>query len=263
MEHLIYLYGIIPESRDVAPFKGLDGEKDAYCLHLDGMKAVVCSLDEFEYNEEKLEEKVNNVEWLHEKAFHHHEALDKLNEEGPVIPMKFCTIYQSETSLRATVEPKKQAFIHSLSRLDGKQEWNLKIYCDDEKWEEAFAHHNSIIEEKKAEIENLSPGKQFFAKKKLDQWMKEEMDKEKDRLCYAIHDTLDDLAVESSVKKTWGKDVTGKNEAMNWNSVYLFSKEQVEEVAKHLESWKEKWGDRGWKFEVTGPWPPYHFASLQ
>jgi hypothetical protein len=262
MEQLIYLYGIIPETEDIPSFKGLDDVHDAYSLSLGGIKAIVCDLDEAEYNEEKLEEKVNDIEWLHEKAFHHHETLAALNKGSSVIPMKFCTIYQSEESLKEKIEPRKKAIINLLSWLNHKEEWNLKIYCDDEKWEKSFKDHNLIIEEKKAKIEQLSPGKQFFAKKKLDKWIKEEMDNKKDSFCYDIYNELDSIAIESTVKKNWSKDVTGKQEDMSWNSVYLLSSEHVDKLATYLEQWKEEWEEKGWKFEVTGPWPPYHFASL-
>ncbi|MBM7551298.1 GvpL/GvpF family gas vesicle protein [Thalassobacillus pellis] len=266
MDNLIYLYGIVPENEiSAAPlpsFKGLDNEHAAYTISINGINAVVCNLDEAGYKETELEKKTNDPQWLHEKAFHHHEVLLDLNNRYTVIPMKFCTIYENADSLWNKLEPLEQKIAEQLKWLKNKEEWNMKIYCDDEKLRESVAAHNLTIEAKKKEIEEMSPGRQFLEKKRLDQLIDQEALKEKETFSARVHEQLTEMCEDTSVKKNWNKKVTGRNDEMCWNSVYLLSTENVEEYLSEIKSLQDKWTRDGWHLEITGPWPAYHFASL-
>ncbi|WP_249870430.1 GvpL/GvpF family gas vesicle protein [Oceanobacillus saliphilus] len=266
MEKLVYLYGIIPtkekEKHPLPSLKGLDGESDVYSLPFDELDAVVCELDPVEYGEKELEKKTNDAKWLHEKAFHHHEALMKLYENYPIIPMKFCTIYSNHDSLLQTINHHKQRMMEMLDDIADKEEWILKIYCEADKVKQGVASYNEAIEAKKEEIASMSPGRQYLEKRKLDQLIDQETEKEKRAFSEKIHKELAALSVDSEVKKIWKKDVTGRTEEMCWNSVYMLNKSVVDDFLSIVKHQQEKWSVSGWHFELTGPWPSYHFAKV-
>ncbi|MCQ6264240.1 GvpL/GvpF family gas vesicle protein [Fictibacillus sp. WQ 8-8] len=267
MAKLVYLYGLIPTEeaiKDAVPsFRGLDEQNEVYTIQLNEITAVVCDLDADTYSEESIKEKMNNdMEWLQGKALHHHEALLALQKQYTVIPMKFCTIYTSENSLIETIEDHQKKITNSFTQLAGNEEWNLKIYCDHSKLKDFISGHNSLIEEKKEEISKLSPGRQFFEKRKIDQLADQELEKEINKTCEQIHEELTKFSLHDSIKKNWGKDVTGKQFDMCWNSVYLIPADTVEEFLEEIKKKKNELAETGWKFEASGPWPAYHFASL-
>ncbi|AZB44156.1 gas vesicle protein GvpL [Bacillus sp. FJAT-42376] len=266
MSNLIYLYGLIPaEEAAKAPlpsFKGFDQEHDGYAVNYGSATAVICELDPVKYSEDQIKEKVNEMEWLHEKAFHHHEMLMMLEKEYTLIPTKFCTIYSSLDSLNETVHTHQERMAELFGYLDGKEEWNLKIFSDDSQMRESFGDHNPTVMAKREEIAQLPPGRQYFEKRKLEQLVEREMELEKNRICEQIHDELVPFAIDSTVKKTWSQDVTGREEQMCWNSVYLLPKDQIAVFKERILKAAEAYQTSGWKFEPTGPWPPYHFASL-
>lgn len=262
---LFYLYGLIPngeQAADLPAFKGIDGTSEVYKLPYGDLAAVVCNLDEAEYGEEALKEKTNQMEWVQEKAFHHHEALMTLRENFTVIPMKFCTIYASRESLEAMIASYENDMKYLLANLRDKEEWNLKIYSDPAQLKEKVEAHNETIEEKRKEIEQMSPGRQYLEKRKLDQVVQQEVEKEKETFCSTLHEKLGSFCEDSTVKKNWNKDVTGKQVEMCWNSAYLVPTDNVEDVLGKITEMKEKFSDAGWQFEATGPWPAYHFANL-
>ena len=266
MEKLIYLYGIIPakekESPSLPSLKGLDEESEIYSLPFGKIEAVICELDPADFNEKELEKKTNNAKWLHEKAFHHHEALIKLYENYPVIPMKFCTIYSGQESLKNTIETHQSHMVELLENMEDKEEWMLKIYCEADKVKGNIASYNETIEAKKGEIAAMSPGRQYLEKRKLNQLIDQEAEKEKYAFSEKIHKDLAEQSVDTAVKKNWNKDVTGRDEEMCWNSVYLLEKSAVDDFLSAIKSLHAKWADSGWHFEVTGPWPSYHFAKI-
>ncbi|MGP4106121.1 GvpL/GvpF family gas vesicle protein [Virgibacillus sp. L01] len=262
MSDLIYVYGFINTKQNPPKFKGIDGERDVYPIPMGSINAVVCDVCEQEFGQEVLQQKVEQADWLHEKAFHHHESLMKLYEYCTVIPMKFGTIYKSLDSLESTIATHHDRLIESLETLTDKEEWNFKIYCNNEKLREGIADHNPTVDQKKEEIAGLSPGRQYLEKRKLSQLVDQELEKEKESFYTLVHDSLEAFSVSSEVKKNWSKSVTGRNEEMAWNSVYLIQQNKVESFLDHIKELRRKWEESGWMLEATGPWPAYHFVTL-
>jgi hypothetical protein len=267
MGDLIYLYGLVPsnEAADspIPSMKGFDGKGEIYTISIEKTTAIVCKLNSEEYSEEIIKEKINNdMEWLQEKAFHHHETVVGLSKLYTVIPLKFCTLYKTEASLKEAVQSNQSKMEHTFELLYGNEEWNLKIYCNGELLKKQVSQSNPAIEAKKAEISQLSKGKQFFEKKKLDKLIETELEEEKDRICEKVHAHLKEFVLQGNVKRNWSKDVTGRKENMTWNSVYLISSGSVEQFLEEIQQYEKQMGEMGWVFEPTGPWPAYHFSSF-
>lgn len=267
MNDLIYLYGLIPEveidAQAIAELKDFDGEGNLRMIPIQGTAAIVCTLDGRKYSEEQIKDKTSNdMEWLQEKAFHHHETVLALAKQFTVIPLKFCTLYKSEESLISTIESNAEKFRESFDAIAGNEEWNLKIYCDDSALRKQFSDSNPALAEKMAEISQLSKGKQFFEKKKIDKWIDGEIEKEKDQVSEAIHEKLCRHSRSSHVKKTWGKDTTGRDDPMTWNGVYLLDKSNVDAFLERIEAFQSEMETAGWQLEASGPWPAYHFSSI-
>ena len=266
MGKLIYLYGIIPKTdaytENLSTLKGLDDIHEIHTIPLQKTAAVVCNLDEEEYSEKELEKKTNDVKWVHEKAFHHHEILMNIYNQFPVIPMKFCTIYSGMDRLEDTLKPHEADMIGLLKYIEDKEEWILKIYCDAAKVREQVSEKNTTIDGKRKEIAEMSPGRQYLEKRKLDQLIDQEADREKESFSSTIHQELEAKSLHNEVKKNWNKDVTGRTEEMCWNSVYMLEKSTVDPFLSHIKELQDKWESFGWHIEVTGPWPSYHYAKI-
>ncbi|WP_347548455.1 GvpL/GvpF family gas vesicle protein [Pseudalkalibacillus hwajinpoensis] len=267
MGNLIYLYGLVPSNEanntSLPSTKGFDGEREIYTLSINEVTAIVCQLDSDHYSEETISDKINNdMEWLQEKAFHHHETVQQLAQMYTIVPLKFCTLYKNQESLQHTIERNTEKLNETFKLLDGNEEWNLKIYCDDELVKKQVSESNASIEAKRQEISELPRGRQFFEKKKIDELINQELENEKNRFCEEIHEKLKKISLFGSIKKNWSKDVTGRKEKMAWNSVFLIPSANVEEFIEEIKLDEEIYGQTGWSFEVSGPWPPYHFSSF-
>ncbi|RFU67311.1 gas vesicle protein GvpL [Peribacillus saganii] len=267
MDDLVYLYGLIPMKEaaetSIPAVKGFDGKRDLYTIPIGNITAIVCNLDSQEYSEESIKERINNdMEWLQEKAFHHHETVMKLSKIFTIIPLKFCTLYNNQGSLETAVQTNETKMLAAFDLITGNEEWNLKIYSDDSLLKKQVSQNNPTIEAKRAEISQLPKGKQFFEKKKLDKLVDSELEEEKNKVSEKIHKHLKEFALKGNVKKTWSNDVTGRKDNMTWNSVYLISETKVEEFLEQIQQFEKDMKEKGWQFEATGPWPAYHFSSL-
>ncbi|WP_058306421.1 GvpL/GvpF family gas vesicle protein [Gracilibacillus massiliensis] len=268
MEQLIYLYGFIPENeskeKPLPKINGFDDKESIYTIPVGSMEAVVCGLNESEFSEQVLQEKTeNDMDWLQQKALHHHQTIMDLNDTYTLIPLQFCTIYKNEERLYQTIETKKEKMKNTLENLKEKEEWNLKIYCADQQLKADISQHSSTIEAKKQEINHLSPGRRFFEMKKMDSLMEEELEKEKHQICKEVHEQMNQFALESIIKKNWNKEMTGRKENMCWNSVYFLERPMVESLKDKLVQIEKSVDKRGFTLELSGPWPAYHFSDLK
>jgi hypothetical protein len=247
MGDLIYLYGLIPTKEAAAhqsfpSFTGFDGERKLYTIPINNVTAVVCKLDSDHYSEEAIKDKIDSdMDWLQEKAFHHHETVAALYKSFTIIPLKFCTIYMNEDSLKQTIQSNETRIDETLSMLKGNEEWNVKIYSDDHELKKQVSENNSAIEDKLIE---------------------DELENEKNRVCELVHEKLKEHSLHAAIKKNWSKDVTGLKENMAWNSVFLLPIPKVESFLEEMKQFEQELGGTGWRFEATGPWPAYHFSSF-
>ncbi|MFP7492433.1 GvpL/GvpF family gas vesicle protein [Terribacillus saccharophilus] len=264
-ENYVYLYGVVPadeiKEKPFNTFTGIDKGQEASVKIFGKLAAIYTEVDAEQYEGETLEKRMKeDLEWLQDSAMHHHEALLALQKEYTLIPMKFCTIYVSEESLEQKLLEQQSTVLEMFNRIADSEEWNLKIYCDDTPLREHVLQHNPNIKEKLEEIESLPPGRQFFAKRKIDQLVDEELDKEKNDFCEQVHAELIGMSSEDKVKTNWSRDVTGKELEMSWNSVYLIPENKVEGFLDLIQQKNEENASAGWRFEATGPWPAYHFV---
>jgi hypothetical protein len=267
MSDQIYLYGLIPTNemtnQTFPPFRGFDGKGDIYTIAIENTTAIVCQLDSEHYSEERIKKRINHdMEWLKAKAFHHHETVMELSKMFTVIPLKFCTVFKNEDSLSKTVQLNASKMESTFAFLAGNEEWNVKIYCDDQLFKETVSNGNQLIEEKRIEISELPKGRQFFEKKKLDKLVESELEKEKNRISEKIHLHLKEFVLLGNVKGNWDKEVTGKKAKMTWNGVYLITEADVEPFLEQIQQYEKEMRELGWEFEASGPWPAYHFSSF-
>lgn len=267
MGGLLYLYGLIPTQeaaeQSFPSLKDFDAKGDLYKITIGKITAIVCTLDADNYSEESIKDRINNdMEWLQKKAFHHHETVLKLSKIFNIIPLKFCTLFNNQGSLETAVQTNETKMLAAFDLLNGNEEWNLKIYCDDSLLKKQVSQMNPTIEAKRAEISQMPKGKQFFAKKKLDKLIDSKLEQEKNKVGENIHQHLTEFVRKGNVKTTWSKDVTGRKDSMTWNGVYLISRSRVEKFLEQIQQYEKDMREKGWRFEATGPWPPYHFSSL-
>lgn len=267
MDGLIYLYGLIPaeevSNQQIPSINGFDGKSVIYTLPIGKVNAVVCDLEAELYSEVSIKEQINSdMEWLQEKAFHHHEIVMMLSKMFTVVPLKFCTLFKNQRSLANAVQTNESHLVDTFASIQGNEEWNLKIYCDDQLLKEQVSRSNPTIEARRVEISHISKGKQFFEKKKLDKLIESELEEEKNRISENIHVHLSGMALKGNVKRTWSNDVTGRKDEMTWNSVYLIPAANVENFLEQIQQYEKDMKGMGWQFDATGPWPAYHFSNF-
>ncbi|WP_216830682.1 GvpL/GvpF family gas vesicle protein [Alkalihalobacterium elongatum] len=266
---LIYVYALVPSNEkgkiELENLMGIDGNSRISHKEFDHITAVLCELDSNEFSIDSIEKNTQDPQWLTVKATHHHEIVNNLHKSCTVVPLKFCTIYSNETSLKQELQQNQEDILKLFTRFENCDGWNVKIYCQKETWLAFWEVHDRTVLKEKEKISQMSPGTQFLMKKKLKQKLIHTVDSHIEKVIHQFHELLIKNSTQYTSKKIWNKQVTGKQEEMVWNGVYLVENndDTLNEIKKVIKQFQLNYEKQGLMIEITGPWPPYDFLDVE
>ena len=260
-----YLYCIREKCDKGFSKTGLGGGQ-VYSVPYQDLEAVVSDVSLEEFGSEEIQKKAEeDVNWIKEQAQIHEEVIEQAMGKGnsqlvSVIPMQFGVIFKTKEKLEETLGNRYEELKKSLENLKGKQEWGVKVYLKENIFRKTIEEKNEQVLAKKKEIESMPKGMAFFAQKQIDKVVGQEKDKELGRITEEIFENLGQLAFSKNKSKLLEKDFTGMTEEMIVNAFYLIEESKLDSFQKKVGELKEKYNSLGFKVEVSGPWPSYHFA---
>ncbi|CAM3841253.1 GvpL/GvpF family gas vesicle protein [Alkalicoccus chagannorensis] len=259
-----YVYGFMPTDVgiDYPEAAGIDGDDVKYAAE-ERITVVYTEVSPDVYGEAALQKQVEDVQWLKEKAFHHHDIVQHLYKQGQVIPLTFGTVYENYQNVEETARFYQDAMHELFEELEGTEEWSIKLFVDKDQYNTYMKNDSDLLQDRIKEIEAMPKGKQFFEKRKLKEWLENASEEELKKKAHELHEQLQQLTKKASSKKNWSRQASGRKEEMFWNGVYLLAgEEQLKEVEALVRSFQDDYEHQGIIVEATGPWPAYHFAVL-
>jgi hypothetical protein len=261
----LYLYGVILaeelQSLEVPAIMGID-QKTVTLKIFKNLAAVITPVNAQNFSQEQIDLQLKDAEWLKEKAFHHHEIISMIHQHFTVLPLSFCTIFQNESNLESLLDHQYEVIFQKLLSLKNQQEWNLKVYCNNDKALSFVLQHNEAVLDLRQKLALMPKGKQFLMKKKLEQLIKAELEVEQSKWWNEIHQHLTSVISEINLRRNWGKEVTEQKDDMIINCDFLIEKLKSKEFMNSIIELEKLFEPLGCAFQVTGPWPPYHFSKM-
>jgi len=240
--------------------RGID---NAHFLYYQGLYAVTSKVSTDEFSEENLKKNLADLEWIKTKASIHEKVIETIMQNSCVIPFKFGTIFNTEENLKTMLKKHIREFKNTLTYLEGKEEWGVKIYCDIDKLKENLIREDKELLNIDKEIDSASPGKAFILKKKKVELVNTSVNKKLNDYGQLIFEKLNQHGIESRINKLLPKEVTERKEEMILNSAFLIKKNKVENFMKTESALKEIFEEMGLFLDCTGPWPPYNFTNAK
>ena len=260
-----YVYGVLGSDNNQPveglPEEGIDPAYPVYALPYQAIQAIVSKVPLREFGQKALEANLNDMEWLEAKVRAHQGVLETVLANHTLIPMRLCTIYWSESRVQEMLAQHYDNFVDTLTWLEDKQERGVKVYCDGEALSQRVREVSDRVKRLGAEMEQKSSGAAYFLKKKLDKTIAEEVERTSDEYAQRSHDRLSGHTEEAVINSLQSREITGRKEAMVLNGAYLVAEEQLAAFRAELASLEGEYGDLGFSYEMTGPWPPYSFVS--
>jgi hypothetical protein len=261
-----YLYGIARGDGERPlgdlPAEGLWPGEPVQAVPYRDLLALASRIPLSEFTPEALHDHLEDLEWVTAQAQAHQRVLEAVLAEGALVPMKFCTLYFNETCLQAALAEHYEDFLRALGRVEGKVEWGVKVYCDRETLGEQIGAVSEIVTQLWAEAATKSSGAAYFVRRKLAETVAVEVERVADECAQDSHDRLASHAAEAVINVLQSRESTGRTDHMILNGAYFVADAQLDAFGAELRSLEAEYGELGFSFERTGPWPPYNFAEF-
>ncbi|MHB0874793.1 MAG: GvpL/GvpF family gas vesicle protein [Anaerolineae bacterium] len=259
----IYVYGIIRGSElPSPPIAGLAEGHPVALQPFRDLAAVVSRVPLAEYGDEALRANLADMAWLESRVRAHQAVLDAVLASYTLVPMKFATIYYHEAGVTELLAGHYEQFAAQFERLSGRQEWGLKLYCDDAKLAAGVGDTCAEVRRLQGEIEGKSKGTAYLLVSKLREITARETERMALELADAAHTGLANLSAAARLNPTQGEEITGHQDRMLLNAAYLVDAQALPAFQAAVADFAASYSDRGARVELTGPWPAYNFVDL-
>jgi len=259
MPKVLYVYAIgradhpLPER-----VEAIDGSDRVQEIAAGAVAAVVTAVDDVDFSQGVIDARAKDVEWLGGIGYRHQSVMSALMHGGTIIPLRAFTLFASADTLRTHLESEQAHFSKLLDRLDGKQEWTLRLEFDPEHWSEALVKRVDSLRSLSEEVEGASAGKAFLLRKKFDDEKKRvSREAEQQVMAEVERAVLEKLACDTVAETRQQR--SGAFPQIN----VLINRDEESRLVELRDILSQRYGDEGVTLALTGPWPPYTFVTSE
>jgi Gas vesicle synthesis protein GvpL/GvpF len=257
----LWAYCVLPAGEPIPEdISGVDDGRPLERVQARGLAALVSRVPLDEFGAEPLRENLNDLAWLERVARAHEAVLDRALRQSPIVPLRLCTIYESEKSVREMLEREHDGLTRALDALAGRQEWGVKLIADEERLAEEARGRSAEASALEDEIGTRTEAGAYMLRRRLERHVREAADSLGAELAEQVHAQLQDWAGEAVVLAPQNPELSGHEGRMLLNGAYLVEAERVDGLRELVAELEERHSGLGARIELTGPWPPYNFV---
>jgi Gas vesicle synthesis protein GvpL/GvpF len=219
-----------------------------------GLAAVAEDVGLAEFGEDALRRNLEDMAWLETTARAHHQVIDAVAQQGPLVPMRLATVYRSEASLAAVLADRAADFRAALDRISGRREWGVKVYP-------AQQSEPGSAAAREGRPTGPGAGAAYLQRRRDELAAQRSTRREAAASAEMVHAELSRRAVAAGLHPPQAAELTGSKTPMILNAAYLLDDESGADFAAAVTDLAER--HPGVRLELTGPWPPYSFAGLR
>jgi len=252
---VIYVYAITRDA--VTPdTEGVDQTRRFGFASSDGVSAIFTAVSAEAFSQEEIDRRAGDLEWIGAIGYRHQAVVQDVMKKTALVPLRAFTLFSSEEALRSYLHENASMLNKALDRLDGKQEWTLRVEIDPQRWSEALVSRVDRLRALQNEIDTASAGKAFLLRKKLDDEKKRASHDAEQALVGEIEQVvLDKLACETVSETRERRD--GAFPQIN----VLIERDEEAKLQELHASLMDRYASEGVALALSGPWPPYTFAG--
>jgi len=260
-DHVIYIYGIVAAGGDAASAPpGLDGAPVQ--LQRVGDVAALCSaLDGDLYRSDMVEAQSADVAWVAPRAVAHDAVLSWASDAGAVVPLPMFTLFRDAAGVDAMLSVRAPELRVTLERLAPAQEFGVRVFRIDAVLAEHVAELSPAIAELEHSARQANPGQRYLLERKADAQRAVELRRAAADVARNVYHVLEGHAVASASDALPAQESSKGAGTAVLNAYYLVRRDALDPFRAALTSLSERYEPLGFRFDFTGPWPPYHFAG--
>jgi hypothetical protein len=255
---VLYVYAIARAAHPMPDqVEAIDGGAHLAAVKSDHLCAFYTAVDAAEFSQPVIDARSKDVEWLGSIGYRHQAVMTALMRGGTVIPLRAFTLFANETSLRNHLLEEGKTFARILDRLEGKQEWTLRIEFRPEQWNDALIRRVEALRQLASEIEQAPTGKAYLLRKKLEEEKKRASREAEQQVVREVEEAVMKKLVCDTVAESRQQRAGGFPQIN-----VLINRDEEARLQELRDDLSRRYDSEGVTVALTGPWPPYSFASL-
>ncbi|HET7584455.1 MAG TPA: GvpL/GvpF family gas vesicle protein [Gemmatimonadaceae bacterium] len=259
---LVYLYGVAPgDAPDpAADLRGVDGGA-VRLVRAGALAGIVGDVPSSEYAEDRLNERLRDLDWVGERGVAHERVLTWYADRGPVVPLSLFSLHTDDARVRERMAERAGPLAATLQRVAGRREWGIKVWRDDARLRAQLETQSDALRALTAEIRAASEGRRYLLARKRDTLEREEMRRIS---AAAAREALDVIGAAAEQTATIpippGASGTAAR-TLVLHAAFLVPQQDYTRFESAVRTLGAAQAERGFDWEFTGPWPPYHFTT--
>lgn len=261
IERLCYVYGVVgPSVETLTAPNGIDG--GAVNLIPNGdVAALATSVSADDYSPDKVETLTADVDWVSQRAMAHDRVLTWASDNGAVIPFPMWTLFRDAAAVKGMLSKRAKELQQTFSRIGNGKEFIVRVYVLAGVLKDSLGQHSAELSALTAEAAKSSPGQKYLLERKIESLRKEAGRDVASKAAGEIHDLLRAVSMETVREQPVNSGAPREQGRAILNSSFLVAPQRVVEFQGALTEMVNKYEPSGFKFDFTGPWPPYHFVG--
>jgi Gas vesicle synthesis protein GvpL/GvpF len=228
---------------------------DVERLEAGGLAALVNRVPRAEFGEEPLRRNLNDLGWLERVARSHETVLEQALARATIVPLRLCTLYETEDSVREMLAREGESLRGALELLDGRQEWGVKVLLDPD----------SLAAEARArtgepDTEGVGGGGAYMLRRRHEREAREMAETLARAVAQEVHTRFEERTLDSVTRPSQNRELSGHEGEMILNASYFVEGARVDELRELAHELEADHAALGARVELTGPWPPYNFV---
>ena len=263
-----YVYGIVDDEVELpataASGLGLD-DAGVSLEHAGGVAALVSVLDAATYSADALETNTANVEWLSPRALAHDRVLTWASDRGAVVPLPMFSVFSGADAVQRMLNERSAQLAAALDRVRRGREYALRVYRIDEELIAVLPALSSRIRALGESAAAASRGQRYLIERKLAAEQRGEMRSVSQSVADSVMAALGRHVIDfvrSPIPRFATPEGTEASTpgTMVLNAAFLVASDCLADFQRTLTEIVEREQPHGFRFDFTGPWPPYHFV---
>jgi hypothetical protein len=258
---LCYVYGVMRSSADAttAPV-GIDGGSVSLIPNGD-VAALATSVNADDYTPAKVEALTADVDWVSSRAVAHDQVLTWASDNGAVIPFPMWTLFRDGKAVKAMLSKRLGELERTFRRIGDGREFIVRVYVEPNALQSHLADHSAELSKLQADAAKASPGQRYLLERKIDNLRRDTGRDVSARVATEVHDALRAVSFESVREPPVNSGAAREQGRAILNASFLVAPAKVVEFQRSLTAMVTRYEPSGFKFDFTGPWPPYHFVG--
>jgi hypothetical protein len=261
IDRLCYVYGVTAPTVDTSTAPSGIDHGSVGLISNGEAAALATSVSADDYAPDRVEMLTADVDWVSERAMAHDRVLTWASDSGPVIPFPMWTLFRDAKAVKGMLRKRGAELRNTFTRIADGREFIVRVYVHGETLKGHAIAQDTSISALEAEAAQASPGQRYLLQRKIENLRKDAGKDVAARAATEIHDLLKEASMESVREQPVNSGAPREQGRAILNASFLVSAPRVVDFQRALTEMVNKYEPSGFKFDFTGPWPPYHFVG--